>query len=166
MYHCMNVLHTELSCRFKRLSLTRLSSNGKRNDLSHAYSFVKMHGPKMKGFAEMAVAKSSHELLPPQPTPRATEPPTISPRLVVSAKHSSQMAQIPVSTIQIAEEKSSRSGTTTPIHVRASSSPAPMPYHERSYSSSVETAGSAGSRGDSSSSSSRSLAFALALALP
>ena len=152
MYSTQN----SLSRRLKRLSLTRHSSNGKRNDSSHAYSFVKMHGPKMKGFAEMAVAKSSHELLPPQPAPRATEPPTISPRLVVSAKHSSQVAQIPVPTVRIAEEKSSRSATTTPIHIRASSSPAPMPYHERSYSSPIETASSAGSRGDSSSSPSRS----------
>ena len=134
MYSTQN----SLSCRLKRLSLTRHSSNGKRNDLSHAYSFVKMHRPKMKGFAEMAVAKSSHELLPPQPAPRTTEPPTISPRLVVSAKHSSQVAQIPVPTIRIAEEKSLRSTTTTPIHVRAFSSPTPMLYHKRSYSSPVE----------------------------
>ena len=142
---------------------------GRENDLSHAYSFVKMHGPKMKGFAEMAVAKSSHELLPPQPAPRATEPPTISPRLVVSVKHSFQVAQTPpVSTIPIAEEKCSKSTMTTPIHVRASSSPAPMLYHEHSCSSPVETVSSAASQGDSSLSLSRSLAltFALALALP
>ena len=92
----------------------------------------------MKGFAKMAIAKSSHELLTPQPTLIATEPPTISPRLVVSAKHSSQVAQIPVPTISIAEEKCSRSATTTPIHVRASSFPAPMLYYKCLYSSPVE----------------------------
>ena len=46
----------------------------KRNDPTHTYSFVKVHGPKMKGFAEMAVSKASRELVSPQPAPTATMP--------------------------------------------------------------------------------------------
>ena len=104
----------------------------------------------------MAVARSTHELLPPQPAPLTTKPPTISPRLVVSSKHRSQVAQLTVPTIRVSAEKTSRSANTTPLHVRASSSPAPMPSHERSYSSPVDTVSSAGSQGASSSSPSHS----------
>ena len=64
----------------------RLDSFGRKSDLRQSYSFVKMHRPKMKGSAEMAVAKvSHHELVPPQPAPTPTlQPylkPTISPHL-------------------------------------------------------------------------------------
>ncbi|CAI7997211.1 hypothetical protein GBAR_LOCUS2097 [Geodia barretti] len=91
---CMKRDQNSLSRRLKRLSLTRNSSNGRKTDLRQAYSFVKMQGPKMKGFAEMAVARvSHHELVPPQPAqaPPTLQPsytkPTISPRLVVATKN-------------------------------------------------------------------------------
>ena len=56
--HTHTHTHTQssLSTRIKRLSWTQLSS--KVNDLNQSYSFVKMHGPKMKGFAEMAISKA------------------------------------------------------------------------------------------------------------
>jgi hypothetical protein len=149
---CIKRDQNSLSRRIKRLSLTRHSSNGKKADLNHSYSFIKMHGPKMKGFAEMAVAKVSHELVPPQPVvpaAAATVPPsvkpTISPRLVVAAQNGSHLAPSPIPTIVVAEDKSSFSPSRTPVHIRVHSSPAPMPFHERSYSSPVETVGSPGS---------------------
>lgn len=103
----------------------------------------------MKGFAEMAVAKTSRELVPPVPAPTAVinqqlQRPTISPHLVVSAKNggSKLLLPKPVPQIIVAPESASQSLTTTPVHVRAHSSPAPMPYHERSYSSPLHSPGS------------------------
>lgn len=104
----------------------------------------------MKGFAEMAVSKASRELVPPQPAPTATVPfpeHTISPRLVVAAKHGSQVAPKPLPGTLLVEDKS-KAYMPTPIHVRTYLSPAHIPSHVRSYSSPVDTVSSAGSRGD------------------
>ena len=137
------IFHTQnsLSRRIKRLSLTRHSSNGRKTDLNHAYSFVKMHGPKMKGFAEMAVAKATgHELVPPHPapTPSSYSKPTISPRLVVAAKNGgSHLAPIP--TIIVGDDKST---SPSPVHVHGHSSSPPIAFHERSHSSPVGSPGS------------------------
>ena len=102
-----------------------------------------MHGPKMKGFAEMAVAKASRELVPPIPAPTPVQqqppPPIISPRLVLATTNGSKSSQLAVPQIIVPLETTPGS---TSLHVRAHSSPAPMPYHERSYSSPVHTAGS------------------------
>ena len=150
IYPCCTFLQNSLSRRIKNLSLTRHSSNGKKTGLNHTYCFVKMHGPKMKGFAEMAIAKSRYELAPTQPTPMAREQPSkpfIAPRLVVAGKHGSQV--VPKHTIPTIitprDNASSKSATPTPVHVRAYSSPSPIPYHERSFSSPVDAASSPGS---------------------
>ena len=142
-----------LSRRLKRLSLTRNSSNGRKMDLRQAYSFVKMQGPKMKGFAEMAVARvSHHELVPPQPAqaPPTLQPsytkPTISPRLVVATKNGgSPAAQNAIPTIIVPEDSTSMSPSPTSVHIRGHSSPSQMTFHERSYSSPVDAVSSPGS---------------------
>jgi hypothetical protein len=147
---CMKRDQNSLSRRLKRLSLTRNSSNGRKTDLRQAYSFVKMQGPKMKGFAEMAVARvSHHELVPPQPAqaPPTLQPsytkPTISPRLVVATKNGgSPAAQNAIPTIIVPEDSTSMSPSPTSVHIRGHSSPSQMTFHERSYSSPVDAVGS------------------------
>ena len=151
-----------LKRRIKRLSLTRNSSNSKVNDLSSTYSFVKMHGPKLKGFAEMAVAKSYRNttLVPPGTHETTVVPPSTShtaplrlpesngtPRLVVAAKNGAQLSPRPVvPEILVVRDHDSEYYAPSPIHVRSSSSPAPMPVHVRSYSSPVDTASAMGYR--------------------
>ena len=155
---CCVPLQNSLSRKLKKLSLTRHSSNGRKTDLRQAYSFVKMHGPKMKGFAEMAVARvSHHELVPPHPAPppvaglSLTQPsypkPTISPRLVVATTKNGSAYNPSIPTIVVPEDTASSKSHSPPlpVHIRGHSSPAPMTFHERSYSSPVETVGSPGS---------------------
>ena len=105
----------------------------------------------MKGFAEMAVAKTSRDLAPPQPSPVHLHVPVpkptihVSPHLVVAGRHGSQVAPKSIPKIIVAEEETTKSATPTPVHIRAYSSPAPVPSHERSFSSPVDTMSSPGS---------------------